>query len=210
MKQDREQRVPPSSGTCAAAKTCWKPAFATIASSRPNRARAASTTARFPSRVVRSPSAISSHEHVPAVLLSSGNDSLADSAVYAGNRARFQRQAQVTQAQSRAGRRRGSDRERGAPRSRRARRSAAAPDQPGDGGPGTNLDPSRTRSSGEPLAHPRAAALKRRSASRCLKRSHLRRLLPAFERLDLESTSSNRRRQRMRRRRRRPRRRRPS
>src|SRR5918999_1037327 len=43
-----------SSGKSAIGETCWKPAFATTASSRPKRSSAVSTAARFPSRVVRS------------------------------------------------------------------------------------------------------------------------------------------------------------
>ncbi len=43
-----------SSSNSATGATCWKPAFATIVSSPPNAATAASTAARLPSRVVRS------------------------------------------------------------------------------------------------------------------------------------------------------------
>ena len=43
-----------SSGNSAIGATCWKPAFGTIASSRPKCSIAASTALRLPSRVVRS------------------------------------------------------------------------------------------------------------------------------------------------------------
>src|SRR3954447_14580666 len=43
-----------SSGKSATGATCWKPAFAITASSRPKRSSARSTAARLPSRVVRS------------------------------------------------------------------------------------------------------------------------------------------------------------
>src|SRR5579883_1218752 len=48
-----------SSGNSRTGATCWKPAFGTIASSRPCRESASSTTARFPSPVVRSASSTS-------------------------------------------------------------------------------------------------------------------------------------------------------